>query len=260
MRIGLIQRLNCVTWQTAIAMGGLSVSLSAGMPNPAYAGDADQYSTSCGTFTASELQGNNSVAGPAASIDLPASGVNGNYALALNLNGCTGAVGPAGPAGANGANGAAGPAGPAGPIGPQGLTGATGATGLQGTTGATGANGTNGTNGANGVNGANGAKGATGGKGDKGDQGKDGKDGINGRDFDLEKSLALNAALSLPAWLEHGEQFSLTGGIGFAAGGDTAIGVTGIVRMEGSAAGFVGGAVSSSGDTWVGKAGMRVGF
>jgi hypothetical protein len=70
----------------------------------------------------------------------------------------------------------------------------------------------------------------------------------------------MNAALSLPAWLERGENFSLTGGVGFSGGGETAIGITGIVRIDGSVSGFVGAAVSSDGQTWAGKAGMRVGW
>ena len=78
--------------------------------------------------------------------------------------------------------------------------------------------------------------------------------------FDLDKSFALNSALSLPAWLEKGENFSLTGGVGFSGGGETAIGVTGIMRIEGSVSGFVGGAVSSDGNNWAGKAGVRVGW
>ena len=76
----------------------------------------------------------------------------------------------------------------------------------------------------------------------------------------MNKSLALSAALTLPAWLETGENFSLTGGIGFSAGGETSLGVTGIARIQGNVSGFVGGAVSSDGGTWAGKAGVRVGW
>lgn len=84
--------------------------------------------------------------------------------------------------------------------------------------------------------------------------------GKDGKDFELDESLALNAALSLPSWLERGEQYSLTGGAGFADGAETAVGVTGIVRMDGGTAGFLGGAVSTDGGTWAGKAGVRVGW
>jgi hypothetical protein len=76
----------------------------------------------------------------------------------------------------------------------------------------------------------------------------------------MDEAMALNAALSLPAWLEKDENFSVTGGVGFSGGGETAIGVTGIVRIEGSVSGFVGGAVSSGGDNWAGKAGVRIGW
>ncbi len=76
----------------------------------------------------------------------------------------------------------------------------------------------------------------------------------------MSKSLALNAALSLPAWLETNENFSLTGGVGFSDGGETSLGVTGIARIEGSVSGFAGAAVSTDGGTWAGKAGVRVGW
>ena len=88
-----------------------------------------------------------------------------------------------------------------------------------------------------------GVAGATGATGSKGATGATGATGADGRDFDIDKSLALNAALALPAWLEKGENFSLSGGIGFSGGGETAIGVTGIVRIDGTVSGFVGGAI-----------------
>ena len=66
--------------------------------------------------------------------------------------------------------------------------------------------------------------------------------------------------MSLPAWLENGENYSLTGGVGFAEGGETAVGATGIVRIQGSVAGFVGAAVSTNGGSWSGKAGVRMGW
>ncbi len=87
-----------------------------------------------------------------------------------------------------------------------------------------------------------------------------GAKGKDGEDLETDESLALNAALSLPSWLEKGEQYSLTGGAGFADGAETAVGVTGIVRMDGGTAGFLGGAVSTDGGNWAGKAGVRVGW
>jgi hypothetical protein len=97
-------------------------------------------------------------------------------------------------------------------------------------------------------------------EGCKGAAGANGKDGKDGKDFKMDESLALNAALSLPSWLEKGEQYSLTGGAGFSEGAETAVGVTGIVRMDGGTAGFIGGAVSTDGGTWARKAGVRVGW
>ncbi len=76
----------------------------------------------------------------------------------------------------------------------------------------------------------------------------------------MSESLALNSALSLPVWLETNENFSLSGGLGFSEGGETALGVTGIVRIEKSVSGFVGGAWSTDGGAWAGKAGVRVGW
>jgi hypothetical protein len=75
----------------------------------------------------------------------------------------------------------------------------------------------------------------------------------------MNDSLALNAALSLPAWLETNENQSLTGGVGFSAGG-AALGVTGIRRLDGSISGFAGAAVSTEGGNWAGKAGLRIGW
>lgn len=76
----------------------------------------------------------------------------------------------------------------------------------------------------------------------------------------MDESLALNAALSLPGWLEKGENFSITGGVGFSDGGETAVGATGIVRIDGGTSAFAGGAVSTEGGAWAGKAGVRVGW
>lgn len=73
--------------------------------------------------------------------------------------------------------------------------------------------------------------------------------------------LAISAALSTPIWLEHGENFAISGGLGFSGDGDTALGATGIVRIDKGISGFAGGAFSTdNSDQWAGKAGMRVGF
>lgn len=230
----------------APAIGLSTVLLACGVTS-ARAGDADIYTTSCGTFTATELQGQGDSVGPASSINLPANGVTGNYQVDLDLTGCTGAQGPAGPpgpagpAGAPGATGATGPAGPAGPTGPIGPAGADGAPGEKGDKGDPGVAGLDGKDGKDGID------------------GKDGKDGRDGRDFDLDESLAITAALGMPAWLESGENFSLTGGIGFA-NGESALGVNGIMRIQGGVSGFAGGAVSDGGGNWAGKAGVRIGW
>jgi hypothetical protein len=73
----------------------------------------------------------------------------------------------------------------------------------------------------------------------------------------INKSAALAAAMSEPAWLQVNENFSLTGGLGFASGA-TAFGATGIVRISGGLAGY-GGIGLTSGAT-VGKAGLRFGW
>jgi hypothetical protein len=77
----------------------------------------------------------------------------------------------------------------------------------------------------------------------------------------MDEALAVNAAMSLPAWLENGENFALSGGLGFSGGGETAVGVNGIVRIDKSVAGFAGAAVSTSGSSgWAGHAGLRFGW
>lgn len=81
----------------------------------------------------------------------------------------------------------------------------------------------------------------------------------DGRDFDASEALAISAALSLPAWLGDSEQFSLSGGLGFSDG-ETALGATGIVRIDKNLSAFAGGAASTSGDEWAGKAGLRIGW
>jgi predicted outer membrane repeat protein len=76
----------------------------------------------------------------------------------------------------------------------------------------------------------------------------------------LNKSLAINSAVSLPGWLEEKENFSLSGGIGFSAGNETALGFTGIARVDRNVSAFGGGAVATDGKGWAGKAGVRVGW
>jgi hypothetical protein len=119
-----------------------------------------------------------------------------------------------------------------------------------------------------GNSGETGPKGDKGDKGEKGDAGpqgpagvagSDGKDGLNGRDFDMGKSLAISAALSIPAWLGDSETVRISGGLGFSDGGDTALGATAIVRIDKNLAGFVGGAVGMNGGA-AGKAGISYGW
>jgi hypothetical protein len=82
--------------------------------------------------------------------------------------------------------------------------------------------------------------------------------GIN---FDPGKIIAFSAAFSQPAWLEKGENFSLSGGFGFAGTGETAYGVTGIMRLGPHVAGFAGGAMDTQGGRlWGGKVGARIGW
>lgn len=142
----------------------------------------------------------------------------------------TGPQGETGPQGDPGPQGEAGPAGPQGEAGPQGVAG---------------------------INGVDGAQGPQGEKGDTGEQGVAGKDG---KDFDLDKSLALNAALSIPVWLGDSERVRISGGMGFSEGGETAFGATGVVRLDKNWAGFVGGAVDSEGGSAAGKVGISVGW
>lgn len=102
-------------------------------------------------------------------------------------------------------------------------------------------------------------------KGDTGDAGPQGLPGADGKDGSIADigvdpdTLALSAALSLPAWLETDENYSISGGFGFSEGGAAAIGVTGIARIDGSVSAFAGFAVNENGD-WVGRAGARVGW
>ena len=64
----------------------------------------------------------------------------------------------------------------------------------------------------------------------------------------------------MPTWLGDNETVRLSGGVGFSDGGQTAIGATGVVRIDKSVAGFVGGAVSSDDGKWAAKAGVSVGW
>jgi hypothetical protein len=79
-------------------------------------------------------------------------------------------------------------------------------------------------------------------------------------DLRLGEIVALSAALSQPAWLESSERFSVTGGLGVANDGSIAFGMTGIMRLRGSASGYVGLAVEPQHGMWAGKVGGRVGW
>jgi hypothetical protein len=63
--------------------------------------------------------------------------------------------------------------------------------------------------------------------------------------------------MSDPAWLQINENFSLTGGAGYA-GQEVAFGATGIMRISGGLAGYVGFGVTSG--AMAGKAGLRFGW
>ena len=102
--------------------------------------------------------------------------------------------------------------------------------------------------------GADGAQGEPGEQGPPGPAGRDGAAGIEPGDLE-----ALSAAMSMPAWLETDENYSISGGVGFSEGGSTAFGATGVVRIDKNISGFVGFAVTDQG-TWAGKVGARVGF
>jgi hypothetical protein len=73
-------------------------------------------------------------------------------------------------------------------------------------------------------------------------------------------AAALAAALSTPVWLEAGENFSISGGLGFSDG-STAVGATGLVRFGKNLSGFAGGAFNTDDtDLWAAKAGLRFGW
>jgi hypothetical protein len=72
--------------------------------------------------------------------------------------------------------------------------------------------------------------------------------------------MAISAALSTPVWLESGERFSVSGGLGFTED-STAVGATGLMRFDKTFSGFAGGAVSTDDtDMWAGKLGVRAGW
>ena len=102
--------------------------------------------------------------------------------------------------------------------------------------------------------GQDGQPGPPGPQGPPGPAGRDGAARIDAGDIE-----ALSAAMSMPAWLETDENYSISGGVGFSEGGSTAFGATGVVRIDKNISGFVGFAVTDQG-TWAGKVGARVGF
>jgi hypothetical protein len=144
--------------------------------------------------------------------------------------GLPGIPGPQGIPGIPGIQGLTGPRGPIGPAGPQGLTG---------------------------LPGLDGAPGQIGPVGPAGLPGAPGIQGLQGRDGYGSASLA--AALSIPAWLETRENFSLSGGFGFDPN-RVSFGATGIMRLSGSVAGFAGFAIEPQSGQWAGKVGARVGW
>lgn len=104
-----------------------------------------------------------------------------------------------------------------------------------------------------------GPQGEAGLNGADGRDGADGAPGLNGRDFNLDKSLALSAAISTPVWLGDSENFAVSGGVGFSDS-ETAIGFNGVMRFDRTWSGFAGGAISQDGETWSGRAGLRAGW
>lgn len=78
--------------------------------------------------------------------------------------------------------------------------------------------------------------------------------------FDASDALAVASALSMPVWLGDNEKFAISGGLGFSEDA-TALGATGVFRINQNLAAFAGGAVSTEhSDVWAGKAGLRVGW
>lgn len=79
-------------------------------------------------------------------------------------------------------------------------------------------------------------------------------------EFDASDALAVASALSLPVWLGDKESFAISGGLGFSDDA-TALGATGVFRINQNLSAFAGGAVSTEdSDVWAGKAGLRVGW
>jgi len=200
---------------------------------PASADNISPWSTSCGTWQATNQQG--VTIGPATSISPDSVPGFGNYGVLFNPQGCVGQPGPPGPQG---------------PVGPTGATGPAGAQGPPG---------------------ANGATGPPGPQGPKGDPGAPGQ-GLTAtqlRFLNPNHQLALSSALSQPAWLERGERYSVSGGFGFGLDGTsstaTAVGVTGIMRLTPTiypynAAGFAGVAYEPGLGMWGGRVGARLGW
>lgn len=75
----------------------------------------------------------------------------------------------------------------------------------------------------------------------------------------IDRTQAISAALSSPVWLEAGEHFAISSGVGFTEGA-TAAGATGIARIDKNWSAFAGGAVSTEGGEWAGRGGFRVGW
>lgn len=107
--------------------------------------------------------------------------------------------------------------------------------------------------------GPQGPPGADGAQGEPGEQGPPGPAGRDAAGIDTGDLEALSAAMSMPAWLETDENYSISGGVGFSEGGSTAFGATGVVRIDKNISGFVGFAVTDQG-TLAGKVGARIGF
>jgi len=227
--------LDSISYPAMLAVCAVPLALGVALSNTVARADSmPKWSTTgCGTWKATKATGigvedPTKFAGPGTTIDT--SGLGGTYNINLNLSDCKG------PTGATGATGPTGPTGATGATGPTGPTGATGAMGPTGPTGATG------------------AMGPTGPAGPKGDTGP------RGRDFDMDKALAIGAALSLPAWLETHEKYSISGGLGFSDGGEVAFGITGVMRLDKNTAAFGGVAVQPDSGHWAAKAGVRVGW
>jgi hypothetical protein len=85
-----------------------------------------------------------------------------------------------------------------------------------------------------------------------------GPQGPPGLGFNPGKLDAFTAAISQPAWLEKGENYSVSGGLGFGENA-TAFGLTGIMRIAPNAAAYGGFAVGPS-RLIGGKVGARFGW